>query len=150
VGRQRREITLGLAAAAPQLTDYDRRGGAPTPLHERRSGEIGRRAGLKSQRDSSDNNSGDTVNADSDANTDTLAPLLDMEPDLRELVDVWNDLDEPVRMAILHLIRASPPSTDRHPIDHADSKDLPAHHRFLQTTWRLSRGLFWPMSRGHL
>ena len=35
-----------------------------------------------------------------------LVAVLDMEPELREAADAWNDLDEPVRLAILHLIRA--------------------------------------------
>ena len=42
----------------------------------------------------------------SDAEKRRLVAVPDMEPELREVVEVWKLLDEPVRLAILHLVRA--------------------------------------------
>ncbi len=61
-------------------------------------------AGLENRPGSADNGPSDHEKADSDADGETLAPVLVAE--LAEVAKVWPSLDEPVRAAILRLARA--------------------------------------------
>jgi hypothetical protein len=102
------------APASQGRTEVDTpQGEAENPPYERRSGEIGRRAGFKIRStgdvETAAKPADKAVSEKNHAKTEmVLARHLRQDPDLAELVSVWKLLPEATRAAVLAIVRAKP------------------------------------------